>query len=238
MNGMKRTTYIIWMLALSILLVLTIPYLWNILKELFIPQQGGFWGQEKNYAWLFAGILISVLLRAVIRSKSSFLETFSHELTHVFFAKLLGRKVHSFYAEDSGTGNIYTSGDNKFLLIPVALAPYCFPIFTYALLLFRCIVGVSYLWICDLVIGMTICFHYYCFKAQIGNHQTDINQYPLSFSYYYIVTAWIINISIILMAVNPDMNNKNGIMGYGLISSIIKLGIEWWKNFLLYIHLL
>jgi len=131
---------------------------------------------------------------------------------------------------------IFTSGNNNYSLIPVALAPYCLPIFTYFLLAFRCIVGEHFLWICDLCIGMTLCFHYYCFKTQIGNHQTDINQYPLSFSYFYILTAWIINICIILVALFPNMNEKKDIMGYGVFSSVMRLGVEWWNNLLLYIH--
>lgn len=236
MNGMKRFTYIIWMIVLSILLVLTIPYLWYIMKVIFIPKHEGFWGQEKIYAWIFVGIFVSLSLRMIIRSKSSFLETFSHESTHALVAFLFGRRVHSFHVEDSGSGMIFTSGNNNYSLIPVALAPYCLPIFTYFLLAFRCIVGEHFLWICDLCIGMTLCFHYYCFKTQIGNHQTDINQYPLSFSYFYILTAWIINICIILVALFPNMNEKKDIMGYGVFSSVMRLGVEWWNNLLLYIH--
>ncbi len=235
MNEMKRITYFIWMIVLSLLFVLTIPYLWYILKVIFIPKHEGFWGQEKIYGWLLFGIIVYFLLRMIIRSKSSFIETFSHELTHTIVAFLFGRKVHSFHVEDSGSGVIFTSGNN-YSLIPVALAPYCLPVFTYLLLAFRCIVGDNYLWLCDIGIGMTLCFHYYCFKTQIGNHQTDINQYPLSFSYFYIFTAWLINICIVLVALFPNMNGKKDIMGYGVFSSVLRLGAEWWNSFLLYLH--
>ena len=110
MNGMKRFTYIIWMIVLSILLVLTIPYLWYIMKVIFIPKHEGFWGQEKIYVWIFVGVFVSLSLRMIIRSKSSFLETFSHESTHALVAFLFGRRVHSFHVEDSGSGMIFTSG--------------------------------------------------------------------------------------------------------------------------------
>lgn len=233
---MKRTTYILWMIGLLILFVLTLPYFCYILKVIFIPQNGNFWGQEKIYTWVIVGGLTIFLLRTLLRSKSSFIETFSHESTHAIVAFLFGRKVHSFHVEDSGSGMIFTSGNNNYSLIPVALAPYCLPIFTYILLGFRCIVAGNHLWICDIFIGMTLCFHYYCFKTQIGNHQTDINQYPLSFSYLYIITAWLINICIILVALFPNMNEKNGIWGYGVFSSILRLATEWWKDLLLYIN--
>ena len=224
------------MVCLLILFVLTLPYLYYILKVIFVPKNGGFWGQEKIYTWVAVGALFTFLLKILLKSKSRFFETFSHELTHVIVALLFGRKVHSFHVEDSGSGMIFTSGNNNYSLIPVALAPYCLPIFTYILLGFRSIVADNHLWVCDIFIGMTLCFHYYCFKSQIGNQQTDINQYPLSFSYSYIVTVWLINTCIILVALFPNMNTKNGMWGYGVFSSILRLGIEWWKDLFIYIN--
>ena len=223
------------MVGLLILFVLTLPYLWDILKKIVIPEHGGFWGQEKTYTWVFAGGLVTFLLRLLIRSKSNFVETFSHESTHAIVAFIFGRKVHSFHVEDSGSGMIFTSGNNNYSLIPVALAPYCLPIFTYPLLAFRCIVAENHLWICDMCIGMILCFHYYCFKTQIGNHQTDINQYPLSFSYFYIVTAWLVNICIILVSFDPDMIQEN-IWGEGVFSSALLLVMKWWENLQDYIQ--
>lgn len=232
---MKKATYIIWMTVLLMLIALTIPYLWHILKVLFIPKNGDFWGQEKIYTWIFVGILASFVLRKILKSKSRFFETFSHELTHTIVALLFGRKIHSFHVEDSGTGMIFSSG-KSYSHIPVALSPYCLPIFSYLLLGLRCIVEYDSIWICDIFIGFSLYFHYYCFKSQIGNYQTDINQYPLSFSYLYIITAWIINICIVLVAVFPNMNGKNGIWGYGIFSSIIRLYSEWWNNLIDYVN--
>lgn len=223
------------MVGLLILSMLTLPYLWDILKKIFVPEHGRFWGQEKNYKWVFVGGLFTFLLRLLIGSKSSFVETFSHESTHAIVAFLFGRKVHSFHVEDSGSGMIFTSGNSNYSLIPVALAPYCLPIFTYFFLAFRCIVADIHLWICDICIGMTLCFHYYCFKTQIGNHQKDINQYPLSFSYFYIVTAWIVNACIIIVSFSPDMFHKN-IWGKGVFSSVLLLVMMWWENLQDFIH--
>lgn len=225
------------MTSLLILFMLTLPYLWYVFKVIFIPKNEDFWGQEQIYAWVFVGVLVTYIIRIFIRSKTCFFETFSHEMTHAIIALFCGRKVHSFHVEDSGAGMIFTSGSNNYSLVPVALAPYCLPIFTYLLLIFRCIVADCHLWICDICIGMTLCFHYYCFKTQTGNHQTDINQYPLSFSYFYIMTAWLINTCIILVALFPNMNDKNDIWGYGVFSSFFRLGTEWYDNILFYINL-
>lgn len=235
---MKKTVYIVWLFVLVVLFVLTLPYLWYILKVIFIPKNGEFWGQEKIYLWMSVGVLAFALLRLLLKTNLRFAETFSHELTHAIVALFLRRRVHSFHVEDSGAGVIFTSGDSSYTLVPVALAPYCLPIFTYMLLSVRWLMNPNGLWIFDILIGMTLCFHYYCFKTQIGNHQTDINQYPLSFSYFYIATAWIINLCIILVSLFPNMNmNEQGsTWKYGVFSSLWRLCSEWLDNLLYFFH--
>ena len=224
-----------WMVALSLLMGLTLPYLWEILKVIFIPKHGAFWGEEKTYMWVVIGIFTYLCLRLLIRSKSRFLETLSHELTHAAIALLCGRRIHSFHVEDSGSGMVFTSGNKNYSLVPVALAPYCLPLFSYILLAIRCIVDKESLWICDILIGMITCFHYICFRTQLGNYQTDINQYPLSFSYYYIVTSWVINICIFLVSFNPEIFAKVT-WGRGVFSSLLLLATHWWENLQMYIH--
>ena len=232
---MKKSSYILWMVVLSLIMGLTLPYLWEILKAIFIPKHSDFWGEEKTYKWVVIGIFTYLCLRLLIRSKSRFLETLSHELTHAAIALLCGRRIHSIHVEDSGSGVVFTSGNNNYSLVPVALAPYCLPLFTYILLAIRCIVDKDSLWVCDIFIGMVTCFHYICFKTQLGNYQTDINQYPLSFSYYYIVTSWVINTCIILVSFNPEIIEKCT-WGRGVISSLLLLVTHWWENLQMYIH--
>ena len=105
-----------------------------------------------------------------------------------------------------GKGVVLTSGNHNSMLPPMALAPYCLPLFTYLLLSIRCLLDYHDLWIYDMLIGFTICFHICCFKCQIGNHQSDINQYPLLFSYWYIILFWVINLCIIAVAFFPKYN--------------------------------
>lgn len=127
----------------------------DILKKVFIPEYDRFWGHEKTYTWVMAGGLVAFLLKLLIRSKSSFIGTFSHESTHAIVAFFFGRKVHSFHVEDSGSGMIFTSGNSNYSLIPVALVPYSLPVFTYILWAFKCIVADNHLWICNICIEMT-----------------------------------------------------------------------------------
>ena len=193
------------MVLLSILLLLTVPYALKILGIILFPKHITIIRQLAIYQWAGVGIVAFAVLHAVVKKNMTWLETFSHELTHIIVAFLFLRRVHSFHAEE-GSGVVYTSGEHQYGLAPMALAPYCLPIFTYLLLSIRCLMDFHGMWIYDILIGMTICFHFLCFKNQTGKHQPDINQYPLSFSYLYIVTALLINFCIIWVAFFPKYN--------------------------------
>ena len=225
---MRKSTYFIWMVILVMLTALTLPYFYSIIRLLFFSSQPVL-NQLSIYKWVAVGYFLLYIIRRYLKNNLIFLETFSHELTHAFFAFCFNRRVHSFHAEDAGSGVIYTSGKNQYALVPIALAPYCFPIFTYLLLSIRCLMDFHGMWIYDVLIGMTICFHFFCFKNQTGNYQTDINQYPLSFSYLYIVTALLINFCIIWVAFFSQYNVYTSFWRY--LSSV-------WENAITFVQLL
>lgn len=233
---MRKSAYFIWMGILVMLTVLALPYFYSIIRLLFFSNQP-ILNQLSIYQWVVVGYFIFYILRRYLKNNLLFLETFSHELTHAFFAFCFNRRVHSFHAEDAGSGVIYTSGKNQYVLVPIALAPYCFPIFTYLLLSFRWIIDFHGMWIFDILIGITLCFHYYCFKTQIGDYQTDINQYPLSFSYFYIFLGLLLNGCIIIPSFFPNMNvhdssivstSSHYVGHYGLFSSIYRVCETWY----------
>lgn len=234
---MKRTTYLIWTLVSLLLLILSLPFLWRVVIDILRPQDS-FWGKEGKYLWVAIGIAIYYIIRKLLRSSSHFMETFSHEITHAVVAFCLGKKVHSLHVDESGTGMVFTSGNNVYTLIPIALSPYCLPLFTFVLLLFRCFVKEDTIPIYDVLIGMSICFHYYCFSTQIGNHQTDINQYPIVFSYFYIATFWIVNICLILSAYSVDCPIKihDTELNPGLIGAFKTFIIACWESAQMIIH--
>ena len=210
---MKKSTYIVSLVLLSILLLLTIPYALKILGIIFFPKHITTLRQLAIYQWVGVGIAAFAVIHAIIKKNMMFFETFSHELTHIVVAFLFFRRIHSFHAEES-SGVVYTSGEHQYGIAPMALAPYCLPIFTYLLLSIRCLMDFRGMWIYDVLIGMTICFHFFCFKDQTGNHQPDINQYPLAFSYLYIITALLINFCIILVAFFPQYNVYTSLWRY------------------------
>ena len=220
LNYMKKSRYIISMVLLSILLLLTMPYAVKIFGIILFPNRIGVLRQLSIYQWVGVGIAVFAVIHAFVKKNMTWLETFSHELTHIVVALLFFRRIHSFQAEE-GSGVVYTSGTHAYALAPMALAPYCLPIFTYLLLSIRCLIDSHGIWIYDVLIGMSICFHFFCFKLQIGNYQTDINQYPLSFSYLYIVTALLINICVIWVAFFPQ---------YNVYTSLGRLVTSVWEN--------
>lgn len=228
---MKTKTFLAWTLISLFLLLLSLPLLWKIVIDILRPQET-FWGKEGNYLWLALGIVIYYITRKKLRKTSHFMETFSHEITHAVVALCLGKKIHSLHVDESGTGMVCTSGNNVYTLVPIALSPYCLPLFTFILLLFRCFIKEDTFPICDVLIGVSICFHYYCFGTQIGNHQTDINQYPIVFSYFYIATFWIVNVCLILSVYSADCVVKiyNTELNPGLIGAFKTYGIACWEN--------
>lgn len=220
---MKKCTYIISMILLSVLLLLTIPYAVKIIGIILFPDRIDVLRQLSIYQWVGVGIAAFAVIHSVVKKNMTWLETFSHELTHIVVALLFFRRVHSFHAEE-GSGVVYTSGKHEYALAPMALAPYCLPIFTYLLLSIRCLMDFHGMWIYDVIIGMSICFHFFCFKHQMGSYQTDINQYPLSLSYLYIVTALLINFCVIWVAFFPQYNVYTSLGR--LVTSVLENGMN------------
>lgn len=231
---MRKTSYIIGSLVLALIVLSIIPYVGLILKFIFIPEEGAFWANEPIYFSFMMGILFALVFKLVFKDRTLFIETFSHELTHAIMAILFWRKVIAFHVEDSGSGMVYTSKQDNYTLVPVSLAPYCLPVFSYLCLAIRCIVSADSLWIIDFITGITCGFHYICFRSQLRDTQPDINQYPLYFSYSYIGTAWLVNCCVILVSFFPSMNEPGGTWQYGVFSSLCRLILECRHNLIGY----
>lgn len=221
------------MFSVSVTFLLTLHFFLAIISIIFGGNITTIISQIEIYKWVVFGIIVFFFLRKTIRKNIVFFETFSHELSHTILAFFFGRKILSFHAESKGSGEIYTSGKHSIVQIPISLAPYCLPIFTYFLLSMRWLMDFHGVWIFDIIIGMTICFHFYCFKTQLSSAQPDINQYPLSFSYFYIITSWLMNVSIIMMSFFPNMNGRGTlkpIYNYGVFSAVVRMFESWWDT--------
>lgn len=202
---MNKVKYQLYTGGLVLLLVFLLPYIWKLLCILFFPSNISVFAQLELYNWVAIGIILTPFLGRLVKSNVMWFETFSHEFTHIVIALLFFRKVKSFHAGEEN-GVVYTSGVNQNGLIPMALAPYCLPIFTYLFLIVRTLVAFQGLWVIDIMIGISVAFHMECFRHQTGKYQTDINQYPLYFSYAYIYVARLINGCIIAVTFFPHYN--------------------------------
>ena len=194
MNG----KYCIFSFLLLCLFVPLCLVAYDIVFILFHPKHGNWAWNLDMYKWTGIGILAFAVLSTVFNKNLKWMATFSHELTHTVVSLLLFRKIHSFSA-GMGTGEIYTSGNDRTLVF-VDLAPYCLPIFTYLLLGLRMMLEKDMLMYFDVLIGLSIGFHGYCFRTQTGSYQTDINKHPLFFSYLYIITFLLFNLVVILVS--------------------------------------
>lgn len=154
-----------------------------------------------------------------LRKNNEIIKTFTHELSHGITALLTFRRIHSFHAEEK-QGVIYTSGSEKTRFL-VTLAPYCFPVYTFPLLILRCLVMKQLLPIMDVLIGFTVGLHIVCFKEQTGNHQTDIKMHPLYFSYIYIIAVLLFDICLILLSYEPSLN---------IFYAFKTMGVDLWND--------
>ena len=164
-----------------------------------------------------AGYFVITLI-GVFRKNLEWMRTFSHELTHTVVGMMFLRKIHSFEA-GVGSGVMSHSGGLRFGTIPISLAPYCLPIFTYLLLFLRVLGDQSSLYIFDIMIGVTLAFHIGCFRSQIGLHQTDITGVGVFRSALFIVTMWIVNLSVLLLSIR-----------YGVFEAFKRLAIDYYED--------
>ncbi len=157
------------------------------------------------YLWILLGSVFFPLMNKYFDKNMEMTKTFTHELTHTITGLLLFRRIHSFHAEEQGTGVVWSSGKDSIRFL-TSLAPYCFPIYTFPLLMLRCIIIPDYYPIIDVLIGFSVGLHIVCVKEQTRRDQTDIKQFPLWFSYIYICSVWLFDCSILLISFLPQMN--------------------------------
>ena len=172
------------------------------------------------YKWVGLGVAIYFALSIIrlFNKNLEWLRTFSHELSHTIVGMMFLRKIHSFEA-GIGSGVMSHSGGFRFGTIPISLAPYCLPIFTYLLLFLRVLGAESSLYIFDIMIGVTLAFHIGCFRSQIGLHQTDITSVGAFRSALFIVAMWIVNLSVLLLSIR-----------YGVFKAFKELAIAYYDS--------
>lgn len=206
----RKSSLFLFCVPLAILMLLIIATLWNLIKELYVDNNT----QLLNYQWTVLGIALFMAIRYLIiklhwpfrrgtgKANLELLETDTHERIHQFVALCLGRRLSSIHVEQY-SGVVYSSGGEVSHLL-VSLAPYCMPVITLIFVFARVMIKPEWMWLYDNMIGLSIGFHGVCIYKQMRRNQSDINQYPLFFSYFYIITFLLFNITIILVSIGKD----------------------------------
>lgn len=221
---MKKLAYLIIGIILLLFALFFLTESWASLVRHY-NDLAHWWGNHKRsyypwYLWFTVGTVVFPLMNRFLKKNIEMIKTFTHELTHVVAALLTFRKVHSFHAEEK-TGKITSSGNDKVRFM-VSLAPYCFPIYTFPLLMLRCLVtSTSLLPIIDVLIGFTAGLHIVCFKEQTGDFQSDITNFPRGFSYTYIFAIWVFDICLLLLSFEPSLN---------IFYAFKTMGVDLWRD--------
>jgi hypothetical protein len=195
-------------MMLKLLKIISYPLLMLFLVfNAYCVYKSGYWAvmHPKVYMWFAIGIMAWVVLKGIFRKNLDFLETFTHELTHTIVSLMFFQKIHSFHATNGEGGVMYHSGkmtNNIF----ISLAPYCLPIYTFALLIIRLWITSKSLWIFEILIGLSVGFHFITIKKDISPRQPDIKGCGIFFSYLFIWAFILFHLALIVWSMHSGID--------------------------------
>ena len=182
------STGIFGLLGVLFLLVLITSFAKNLI--VMYVTAGWDWGAKGNYVGLFLGFiayglfLLSTIIPRVRHNLNWFMK-FTHELTHTLVAVLFFAKIREFVVRDRECYVNYKAGPIGY--VPITLAPYCIPIYTFMLFPFRFAGDSHYMIIFDFLIAFTYAFHAHAFIKQTRFSQPDIEGCGLARSTTFII---------------------------------------------------
>lgn len=221
----QNTRYNLWCVPLAVLLALLLREMWDIvMHHVLIPDWNRFeWGKLSwpnvfkkfnlgIYWWFTIGMALFLVMRKLLVRYSKFfngafngLDTRAHEFSHELMCFMTGRKVISKHVEENN-GEVISSGPQWGVPL-VALAPYTFPFLTYIGLALRTLIDWHNTWLFDILIGMTLGFHIWCFAKETRLYQTDINRFStMLFPILYIAACSVFNFNVFAVTF---WNSKN-----------------------------
>lgn len=153
--------------------------------------------------WLLGGFALWLLLYAALpRPFRTYV--LAHELTHAFWAYLMGAKVSGLKVARDG-GSVRVSKTN----VLITLAPYFFPFYTVCVLMAFGLLSWRYdmtvytpWWLA--AIGFTWSFHLTFTLSVLLQHQPDIAEHGRLFSYAFIYLMNIVGVALWIVAVTPS----------------------------------
>lgn len=132
--------------------------------------------------------------------KPIFMHVMGHELTHAFWAWLLGGRIKSLQVSESG-GQVTLSKTNFF----IALAPYFFPFYTFLLVPVYFISIPVFHPLLALAMGFTLAFHIALTLHSLREHQSDIREVGVFFSFSFVYLMNLIVLVAVFSIIAPNL---------------------------------
>ncbi len=199
-GDMKPIKLIMWMIFLMSFFLLLLASIGDVYE---VIRNNGY-----RYFWFLMGFVVMLLLNAVNRRNREIFMKTHHELTHMVLGFITFKEIHRMKVEKQ-RGSVVVSGNNV-LIETVTLAPYCLPLLAYVVMIFGFFFARDMSYAFYIFLGMAYMFHLLCIKfdfksfKDMGRSQEDINQFPLLFSYSYILCFWLFNTMIILVTIRNN----------------------------------
>lgn len=137
--------------------------------------------------------------------KPIFIHVMGHELTHAFWAVILGGKIKSLLVSREG-GQVTLSKTNFF----IALAPYFFPLYTFLLIPVYFIAAHKFHPFLSFFIGFTLAFHFALTLHSLRDQQNDIVQVGVFFSLSFVYLMNVLVLVIVLSVIAPEVITISG----------------------------
>ena len=173
------------------------------------------WWHDGSYVGLFAGfaaylLILPFMMIPRLRHNMDWFMKFTHELTHTLVAVCFFAKIREFVVKDRECYVSYKAGPVGYL--PITLAPYCIPIYTFMLFPFRFAGDNRYMIVFDFLIALSYAFHVHSFIRQTRPSQPDIRGCGIARSATFIIFVHLSVLSLI-----------SAIPGGGVMNALIRV---------------
>lgn len=145
------------------------------------------------------------LIMHLLLWKPIFIHVMGHELTHAFWAVLLGGKIKSLLV--SQTGGQVTLSKTNFL---IALAPYFFPLYTFLVMCLYLISAPKFYPLLAFLSGATLMFHLALTLHSLRDEQSDIRDVGVFFSLSFVYLMNLLGVVVVLSVVVPSVISLPG----------------------------
>ncbi|MDR1784784.1 MAG: hypothetical protein LBQ99_03545 [Endomicrobium sp.] len=161
---------------------------------------------KSQYAPFWLGVVCYIIFQAAFYRPMR-IYVFGHELSHAIVGILSGAKVKKFKV-DKEFGSVVLTEDN----VCIALAPYFFPIYTFAIIIIYIFldwfVGIkSFYGYFLFLIGFSIAFHIVLTVYVLVTQQPDLKIYGVFFSFIVIFAVNVVMFTVIAALVFPKEVN-------------------------------